>query len=191
MSPRISLHYLGVQVLSSKFLLIELPDIVRLTTASLSGGWVPGVSKGFHFWQPAPRMNNAPMTDTTLQPSYEPPHTRDKKQAPVTLKIQWKERGKKGKGGGGGGGERDDCSRPHWLKKTPHTAGPTSHERNVTLLRMCFQTDLWPQVLLELSVINSFKLRLNAFKHLSTFYDHIISKKLSNFNLSFVSLEAT
>ena len=65
-----------------------------LTTASLSRGWVPGVSKGFHFWQPAPRLNNAPMAGTTLQPSHEPPRTRDKKQAPVTLE-------KKGKGGGG------------------------------------------------------------------------------------------
>ena len=74
--------------------------IFGLTTASLSGGWVPGVSKGFHFWQPAPRLNNAPMAGTTLQPSHEPPRTRDKKkkQAPVTLKNQWKN--KKGKGGG-------------------------------------------------------------------------------------------
>ena len=72
--------------------------ICYLTTASLSGGWVPGVSKGFHFWQPAPRLNSAPMAGTTLQPSHEPPRTRDKKQAPVTLKNQWKN--KKGEGGG-------------------------------------------------------------------------------------------
>ena len=50
------------------------------------------------------------MAGTTLQPSYEPPHTRDKKQAPVTLKIQWKERGKKGKGGGGGGGGESEMT---------------------------------------------------------------------------------
>ena len=49
------------------------------------------------------------MAGTTLQPSHEPPHTRDKKQAPVTLKSQWKERekhkkgkGREGRGGGGG-----------------------------------------------------------------------------------------
>ena len=77
-----------------------------LTTALLSGGWVPGVSKGFYFWQPAPGLNNAPIAGTRLQPSHEPPRTRDKKQTPVTLKNQWKESGKttttkKGKGGGG------------------------------------------------------------------------------------------
>ena len=54
----------------------------QLTTASLSGGWVPGMSKGFHFWQPAPRLNNAPMAGTTLQPSHEPPRTRDKNRHP-------------------------------------------------------------------------------------------------------------
>ena len=75
-------------------LLLLTCHIYRLTTASLSGGWVPGVSKGFHFWQPAPRLNNAPMAGTMLQLSYEPPRTRDKKQSPVTLKIQWKEREK-------------------------------------------------------------------------------------------------
>ena len=59
----------------------------RLTTASLSGGWVPGMSKGFHFWQPAPRLNNGPWLAGI----------RDKKQVPVTLKKQWKE--KRGEGG--------------------------------------------------------------------------------------------
>ena len=90
---------------------------MRLTTASLSGGWVPGVSKGFHFWQPAPSLNNDPMAGTTLQPSHEPPRTRDKKQAPVTLKNQWKEREKRGGGREGGGELNDDCSRPRWLKE--------------------------------------------------------------------------
>ena len=99
----------------------------------LSGGWVPGVSKGFHFWQPAPRLNNALMAGTTLQPSHEPPHTRDKKQAPVTLKNQWKKKRE-----GRGGELNDDCSRPRWLKElhalpdlrhtseTPHYCACTS-----------------------------------------------------------------
>ena len=68
-----------------------LPFNQFLTTASLSGGWVPGMSKGFHYWQPAPRLNNAPMAGPTLQPSHEPPRT-SQKQAPVTTKNCWKER---------------------------------------------------------------------------------------------------
>ena len=52
------------------------------------------------------------MAGTTLQPSHEPPRTRDKKQAPVTLKNQWKN--KKGREGGE---LNDDCSRPRWLKE--------------------------------------------------------------------------
>ena len=49
------------------------------------------------------------MAGTTLQPSHEPPGTRDKKKkpAPITLKYQWKEREKttmfkkrEGRGGG-------------------------------------------------------------------------------------------
>ena len=61
---------------------------------------MPGMSKGFHFWQPAPRLKNAPMAGTTLQPSHEPPRTSDKKQAPITLKNSAKKKG--------GGGELDD-----------------------------------------------------------------------------------
>ena len=44
-----------------------------LTPFLLSGGWVPGISKGFHFWWPAPRLNNAPVAGTTLQPSQGSP----------------------------------------------------------------------------------------------------------------------
>ena len=76
------------------------------------------------------------MAGTTLQPSHEPPRTRDKKQAPVTLKNQWKKR----EGRGGGGQLNDDCSRPRWLKELH--ALPDLHEQNATLLHMRFQTDL-------------------------------------------------
>ena len=70
---------------------------------------MPGVSKGFHFWQPAPRLNNAPMA-----------RTRDKKQAPVTLKNQKRE------GRGEGGGLDDNCFRPRWLKEL-HTLPDLRH----------------------------------------------------------------
>ena len=59
---------------------------------------MPGISKGFQFWQPAPRLSNAFMAGTSPNPTMSP-HAR--KQAPVTLKYQWRE--KKGKEGGGGG----------------------------------------------------------------------------------------
>jgi len=39
----------------------------------LNGGWVPGISRGFHYWQPVPRLNNTPMAGTSLQPSHKPP----------------------------------------------------------------------------------------------------------------------
>ena len=36
----------------------------------------PGVSRGLiHFWQPTPRLNNARMAGTIVQPSYEPPQS--------------------------------------------------------------------------------------------------------------------
>ena len=80
----------------------------KLTTASLSGGWVPGMSKVFHFWQPAPRLNNAPMAGKMLQPSHEPPHTRDKKEKKIgtyhTEKSVERKRKKGREVGGGGGG---------------------------------------------------------------------------------------
>ena len=57
------------------------------------------------------------MAGTTLQPSHELPRTRDKKQAPVTLNNQWKEREKPTKKGKGGGELDDDCSQPRWLKE--------------------------------------------------------------------------
>ena len=123
---------------------------------SLSGGWVPGMSKGFHFWQPAPRLNNAFMAGTTLHPSHEPPRTRGKNRH----LSHWRTVERKGREGG----ERDgNCSWPCWLTETPRTAKPTAHEWNTAQWRKCLKTDLWPRVLLALFVVNSFKLHLNTF----------------------------
>ena len=47
-------------------------------------------------------------------------------------------------------------------ERAPRTAGPMPHERNATLLRVRFQTDLWPRVLLALFVVTSFKLYVNT-----------------------------
>ena len=58
------------------------------------------------------------------------PHTQEtKKQAPATLKNQWKEREKtknKKKGREGGGELDDDCSQPRWLKEL-HTLPDLRH----------------------------------------------------------------
>ena len=54
--------------------------------ARLSGRWVPGIPRGFHCGQPAPRDKTAPMAGKSPQPSHKPPF-----QAPVTLMKQWKE----------------------------------------------------------------------------------------------------
>ena len=64
-------------------------ELFSLTTASLNGGWVLGVSRGFHFWHPTPRLNNAPTVGTTAQPSHEPPHERKQTGTRVTEKYQW------------------------------------------------------------------------------------------------------
>ena len=68
--------------------------LLLLTTASLCGGWVPGLSRGFHFWQPAPRLNNAPWLAQLHNPAMSP---NAKERAPVTLAGQ----SKKLKEGGG------------------------------------------------------------------------------------------
>ena len=39
----------------------------------LHGQRLPGISRGFHCVQPAPRENTAPVAGKSLQPSHEPP----------------------------------------------------------------------------------------------------------------------
>lgn len=55
--------------------------IIHLTTALPVGGWAPGVSRGFTFWQSAPSLNNASMATTIEQPSQEIPQKKEVKQA--------------------------------------------------------------------------------------------------------------
>ena len=38
-----------------QFCNLHKPKKVQLTTALLSGGWVPKIPRSFHYWQPAPR----------------------------------------------------------------------------------------------------------------------------------------
>ena len=64
-----------------------------LSTASQSGGWVPETSRSFHYWQPAPSWLANPGN-----PPHKPPCGKRKKQAPVTMIKQWKEREGQGRG---------------------------------------------------------------------------------------------
>ena len=60
------------------------------------------------------------MTGAKVQPSREPPHTKGKEQAPVTLKnISGEKRQSLGRGGGGGGG-RKLLKEPLWIIKIQH-----------------------------------------------------------------------
>ena len=52
--------------------------------------WVPGVSRGFYFWQPAPRLNNAPMAGATAQTSHEPPQKLKRTGTHHTEEYQWR-----------------------------------------------------------------------------------------------------
>ena len=42
------------------------------------------------------QMETAPMAGKSWQPDHEPPHGREREQAPVTLIKQWKKKGKRG-----------------------------------------------------------------------------------------------
>jgi len=61
---------------------------VNLTTASQNGGWVPVISRSFHYWQPAPRWRLLPWLANPGKPAVSP--TQKGEQAPVTLCEQWK-----------------------------------------------------------------------------------------------------
>ena len=129
---------------------------VTLTNCIACGGWVPGTSKGFHYWQPAPRPNNAPMAGTAPHPAMRP-HAKENKTG-TRHTEEYVE--KKQRGGG----------RARWRMLSANNAGwklltlskHTPHERQATLLSMRAQTNLWPLVPLALFVVNSFKLHLNA-----------------------------
>ena len=55
-----------------QFCNLHKPKKVQLTTALLSGGWVPRIPRSFHYWQPAPRWRSLPWLgnpgDTAMSP---------------------------------------------------------------------------------------------------------------------------
>ena len=44
----------------------------QLTTASQNGGWVPVISRSFHYWQPAPRWRLLPWLANPGKPAMSP-----------------------------------------------------------------------------------------------------------------------
>ena len=44
----------------------------HLTTASQNGGWVPAISRSFHYWQPAPRWRLLPWLANPGKPAMSP-----------------------------------------------------------------------------------------------------------------------
>ena len=70
-----------------------------LTTASLSGSWVPEISRSFHYWQPAPRMGSLPWLANPGKPAMSP-QALEGGQTPVKLIKQWKMTEGRGEGRG-------------------------------------------------------------------------------------------
>lgn len=63
----------------SKGMESELEEIllVVLTTASQGGGWVPEISKSFHYWQRAPRWRLVPWLANPVNPAMRPHALRE------------------------------------------------------------------------------------------------------------------
>ena len=68
---------------------------------------MPGASWSFYFWQPATRLNNAPMAGTTAQPSHEGPHKKETKTGSHHSEKYQRRTSHRETGGGGGMGEED------------------------------------------------------------------------------------
>lgn len=118
-------------------LLVDLKGnsfLTLLATTSLTEGWVPLVSKGFHFGQPLPITNYTYMAGITAQPINEPCY-----KAKTCTCHKWKRKEE---------GEWDN-----WLKITSHAA---PRERCSKLLSMRIQIDHWPEALVALFVVNFF-----------------------------------
>ena len=74
----------------------------RLTTVSLDGSWLPRGSRGFHFWQSARRLNDAPIACTMAQPSHGPPQKMKQNTGTCDVTLKQKISMKKEQQGGEG-----------------------------------------------------------------------------------------
>ena len=128
------------------------------TTATLNGGRVPGVSRGFHLSQPLGWITPPWLSQPgTIQP-LAPTQARNE-QEPVTLKNNSGEDHRQRKAGGGRRGERK------WLKETSwhrQRSKKENQEGCSKQLGMRMPKDRGPLALKTLLVVNSFKLHWNA-----------------------------
>ena len=83
-----------------------------LTTASLSGGWVPETSRSFYYWQPAPRWRLLPWLANPGNSALSP-HTGKGNRHP----SHWIDSRKRG--------EIGRVKLPGWRAATPHNATRT------------------------------------------------------------------
>ena len=108
------------------------------TSALLSGGWVPGISRRFHYWQPAPRLNNVHIAG---QP-YNPPtkkmawssssHTGNLNQAGTHYpKISMEKKTKRE--GMGRNSKIKKCHAPPWRTRLVMLVWETPQERCTVL----------------------------------------------------------
>ena len=114
---------------------------------------MPEVSRGFHYWQPAPRL-------TQQRNPAMSPYTKGKEQAPITLKKKTSVEKNPTSLGGGREGKKMAARTLHEGKTE---RAKESHDRcsQPPGMRMPKTADLGTQALL---VVNSFKLHLNAGK---------------------------
>ena len=99
---------------------------VQLTTALLSGGWVPKIPRSFHYWQPAPRWRSLPWLGNPGDPAMSPHVAGKKAGIHHTENIS-------GKGGRKDGEENwvpMFMIHPRWMK---HTKSWWTHKKGWTL----------------------------------------------------------
>ena len=83
-------------MLCNSFAIYTNQKKVQLTTALLSGGWVPEIPRSFHYWQPAPRWRPLPWLGNPGDPAMSP-HAAGKKAGTRHIEnISGKRGGKEG-----------------------------------------------------------------------------------------------
>ena len=74
---KMTVHYMLVSHALQQFCNLHKPKKVQLTTALLSGGWVPKIPRSFHYWQPAPRWRSLPWLGNPGDPAMSLRHTEN------------------------------------------------------------------------------------------------------------------
>ena len=123
---KMTVHYMLVSHALQQFCNLHKPKKVQLTTALLSGGWVPKIPRSFHYWQPAPRWRSLPWLGNPGDPAMSPHVAGKKAGTRHTENIS-------GKGGRKDGEENwvpMFMIHPRWMK---HTKSWWTHKKGWTL----------------------------------------------------------